>query len=112
MQIRSFVGLDVHKASISISVAAEGRGGAVRFIGVIPNTAEELRKMAKKLAKHGELEFCYEASGCGYGIYRQLMALGHRCTVVAPSLLLEEVEVQGPHGEPRRLPLVPPPSLQ
>jgi TldD protein len=33
-------------------------------------------------------------------------------TVVAPSLLLEEVEVHGPHGEPRRLPLVPPPSLQ
>lgn len=87
MQIRSFVGLDVHKASISISVAEEGRGGAVRFIGVIPNTAEELRKMAKKLARHGELEFCYEASGCGYGIYRQLMALGHRCTVVAPSLI-------------------------
>jgi hypothetical protein len=33
-------------------------------------------------------------------------------TVVAPSLLLEEVDVRGPHGEPRRMPLVPPPSLQ
>ena len=33
-------------------------------------------------------------------------------TVVAPSLLLEEVEVHGPHGEPRRMPLVPPPPLQ
>ena len=32
--------------------------------------------------------------------------------VIAPSLLFEEVEVHGPHGEPRRLPLVPPPSLQ
>jgi TldD protein len=31
--------------------------------------------------------------------------------VIAPSLLLEEVEVRGPHGEPRRLPLVPPPPL-
>jgi hypothetical protein len=32
--------------------------------------------------------------------------------VVAPSLLLEEVDVRGPHGEPRRMPLVPPPPLQ
>jgi TldD protein len=32
--------------------------------------------------------------------------------VIAPSLLFEEVEVRGPHGEPRRLPLVPPPPLQ
>jgi predicted Zn-dependent protease len=32
-------------------------------------------------------------------------------TVIAPSLLLEEVEVQGFHGEPRRIPLVPAPPL-
>jgi hypothetical protein len=33
-------------------------------------------------------------------------------TVIAPSLLLEEIEVRGFHGEPRRLPLVTPPSLK
>jgi TldD protein len=32
-------------------------------------------------------------------------------TVIAPSLLLEEVEMKGFHGEPRRVPLVPAPSL-
>jgi hypothetical protein len=32
--------------------------------------------------------------------------------VIAPSLLFEEVEVRGPHGEPRRMPMVPPPPLQ
>jgi hypothetical protein len=32
--------------------------------------------------------------------------------VVAPSLLFEEVEVRGPHGEPRRTPTMPPPPLQ
>jgi len=31
--------------------------------------------------------------------------------VIAPSLLLEEVEIRGFHGEPRRLPLVAPPPL-
>jgi hypothetical protein len=63
-QIRSFVGMDVHKATISISVAEDGRSGSVRFIGVIPNTPEAVQKMAKQLARHGELDFCYEASGC------------------------------------------------
>jgi TldD protein len=33
-------------------------------------------------------------------------------SIVAPSLLLEEVEVRGFHGEPRRLPLVPAPALK
>ena len=32
--------------------------------------------------------------------------------VIAPSLLLEEVEIRGFHGEPRRLPLVPAPPFQ
>jgi hypothetical protein len=32
-------------------------------------------------------------------------------TVIAPSLLLDDVEVRGARGEPRRLPLVPPPPL-
>ena len=33
------------------------------------------------------LRFCYEAGPCGYGIQRQLSALGHECIVVAPSLI-------------------------
>lgn len=86
-QTRSFIGMDVHKATISISVAEEGRSGPVRFLGTIPNTADDVAKMVKRLSKHGELDFCYEASGCGYGIHRQLTALGHRCSVVAPSLI-------------------------
>ena len=86
-QIRSFVGMDVHKATISISVAEGGRNGPVRFIGVIPNSRDAVAKMAKQLARHGELDFCYEASGCGYGIHRQLTGLGHKCTVAAPSMI-------------------------
>ena len=33
-------------------------------------------------------------------------------TVVAPSLVLDDVEIRGFHGEPRRLPLVPAPPLK
>ncbi len=37
---------------------------------------------------------------------------GITSSIVAPSLLLEEVEIRGFHGEPRRLPLVPAPTLK
>jgi len=44
--------------------------------------------MIDRLAKkHGKLAFCYEAGPCGYGLYRQITALGHECVVVAPSLV-------------------------
>ncbi|TIS85291.1 IS110 family transposase, partial [Mesorhizobium sp.] len=33
------------------------------------------------------LHFCYEAGPTGYGLCRQLVELGHRCDVVAPSLI-------------------------
>lgn len=86
MQKRSYIGLDVHKVSISVAVAEEGRDGAVRFIGEIPNTPADVAKLAKRLKKEGQsLEFCYEAGCCGYGVFRQLVELGHGCTVVAPS---------------------------
>jgi len=85
--VRSFIGMDVHKATISISIAEDGRSGPTRFLGMIPNTADEVAKLEKRLAKHGELDFCYEASGCGYGIHRQLTARGHKCMVIAPSMI-------------------------
>jgi hypothetical protein len=33
-------------------------------------------------------------------------------TIISPSLLLDEIEIRGFHGEPRRLPLVPAPPLK
>ena len=86
MQRTRYVGLDVHKESISVATAEDGRDGAVRFIGPIANTPGEILKMANRLAKDGHrLEFCYEAGCCGYVIYRQFVVLGHGCTVAAPS---------------------------
>jgi hypothetical protein len=49
--VRSFVGMDVHKATISISVAEDGRNGPVRFLGVIPNQPDDITKMAKRLSR-------------------------------------------------------------
>jgi transposase len=81
MQKMVYVGLDVHKSSISVATAEEGRDGTVRFMGTIPNTTADVIKLAKRLGKEGHsLAFCYEAGACGYGIYRLLVELGHECT--------------------------------
>ena len=86
MQTTIYVGMDVHKESISVTVAEEGRNGPIRFLGAVPNTPTDVAKLAKKLAKdNARLEFCYEAGCCGYVIHRQLKELGHACAVVAPS---------------------------
>jgi transposase len=73
--------------AIAVAVA-EGDGGEVRFFGEIVNTPEALDKLVKQLSKaDAQLSFCYEAGPCGYGIHRQLRALGLDCQVVAPSLI-------------------------
>ena len=82
------VGLDTHKAKIAVAVAEPGRSGEVRFHGEIANQPDAVRRLIERLAdKHGRLRVCYEAGPCGYGLQRQITALGHDCTVVAPSLV-------------------------
>jgi len=87
MEEFKFVGLDVHKETIAVSVA-EAHGGEVRYVGEIANTPEALVKLVRQLKKGGAtLSFCYEAGPCGYELYRQLKGLGQACQVVAPSLI-------------------------
>ena len=82
-----YVGMDVHKETIAVAIAKEGRGDPA-YYGEIPNTSEAIKKLIKKLASNGEkVSFCYEAGPCGYDLYRQLINLGQRCDVVAPSLI-------------------------
>lgn len=81
-----YVGLDVSKEKIAVSIADEGRGEP-RYLGIIPNTSEAIRRLVKKIGKPEQLKFCYEAGPTGYGIHRTIITLGAECDVVAPSLI-------------------------
>lgn len=86
MKYSIFIGLDVHKNSISVATAYSASEEVV-FLGNIPNIPDAIAKLVKKLGKPETLRFCYEAGPCGYEIYRQLTRLGASCIVVAPSLI-------------------------
>lgn len=85
----AYIGLDVHKETIVVAVASAGRGAPVSR-GEIANQPKAVAKLVDRLTREFEgavLLFCYEAGPCGYGLYRQFVALGHDCQVVAPSLI-------------------------
>lgn len=55
----------------------------------LPTNTGRLVKWLRRVERRwvGELRVCYEASGAGYVLYRELTAKGIHCEVVAPSLI-------------------------
>ena len=85
----AYVGLDVHKDTIAVAVALPGRDEPL-YRGEIANEPRKVGKWLDRLSAEFDgvmLQFCYEAGPCGYGLYRRLLAAGHDCQVVAPSLI-------------------------
>lgn len=60
-----FVGLDVHKDSITIAVAQPQ--GEPKVLKQIPNEPGRVLKELRKLGKDCELKVCYEAGPLGFG---------------------------------------------
>mgnify|MGYP001594746758 CR=1 FL=1 len=83
-----FVGLDVHKDSISVAYATDARAEEPIFVGPIGTRQADIDKLVRNLtSKASRLLVAYEAGPCGYVLHRYLTSKKVDCLVVAPSLI-------------------------
>src|SRR5712692_9938822 len=83
-----YVGMDVHKESITVAYVAKEHDAEVISLGTFGTRQCDIDTLIRKLqskAKH--LIFVYEAGPCGYWLYRYLAKKDYVCWVVAPSLI-------------------------
>ena len=79
------VGLDVHRDTIVLCLVNPDTGEIVDQ-GQLKNQPVAVAKAIKRVrTRFGEPRCCYEASSCGFVLYRQLRELGVACDVIAPS---------------------------
>jgi transposase len=84
--ITLYVGLDVHKDSITVAYALGM--GEVEQLGKIGTSKADIDRLCKRLqSKARYIRIVYEAGPCGYGLYRELIQKGFDCMVCAPSLI-------------------------
>ena len=83
-----FVGLDVHKETISVAYAAGQSTAPPQFVGEIGTRQYDVDKLIRRLqVRSSALVFAYEAGPSGYRLHRYLTSKGLDCRVVAPSLI-------------------------
>lgn len=74
-----------------MSVAEEGTSEP-KSLGTIPHDVAKLIKKLKAFVEDpSQLRVCYEAGPTGFGMCRKLQAAGISCTVIAPSLVPQQV---------------------
>jgi transposase len=93
-----YVGMDVHKDSITIAVLPATAKTPTR-LERLPNDLPKLKRFLDRLARDGELRACYEASGAGYVLHRALREWGYLCDVIAPSLIPKRPGVRRKHDK-------------
>ena len=84
-----FVGMDVHKESISVAYCRGHESGAPHFVGKIGTRKADIEKLVRRLqSKASHLVFAYEAGPRGYVLYR------HLTSQAAPQILAAQVGAQ------------------
>ena len=86
MKSIAYVGIDVHKDSVSVLMLPE-EGNDPILERRLENDSLKVKKFFVKWSESYEMHCCYEASGCGYVLHRWLKDIGVACDVVAPSLI-------------------------
>ncbi len=81
----TFLGLDVHKNTISAGILRPGQD--VADVEKISSDDDAVRRLIARLGNSRRLRACYEAGPTGYELCRLLRALGVACEVIAPSLI-------------------------
>ncbi len=93
-----YLGMDVHKDSITIAVLPDGAKAPSR-LDRLPNDLPKLKRWLDRIARDGEIRACYEASGAGYVIHRAMKEWGYSSEVIAPSLIPKRPGVQRKHDK-------------
>jgi len=88
-----YLGMDVHKDSITIAVLPAEAKTPTR-LDKLPNDLPKLKKWIARIAHDGEIRACDEASGAGYVLPRAMREWGYACEVIAPSLIPKRPGVQ------------------
>ena len=88
---KAYIGLDVHKASIVISVALAD-GTPPQLYGKAPADLDGFERALRRVLKKyevgkGDVRLCYEAGPTGFVLARRLRDLAFEVIVVAPSLV-------------------------
>jgi transposase len=91
-----YLGMDVHKESITIAVLPTGARTPTR-VDRLPNDLPKLKRFLDRVARDGEVRACYEANGAGYVLHRAIHEWGYQCDVIAPSLIPKRAGVQRKH---------------
>lgn len=81
-----WVGMDVHKDTVMVAVYVDA-GQEPEIVQQLPNEDRKVRRFLERWSRKGEIRSCYEASGAGYVLQREVTEWGYGCEVVAPSLI-------------------------
>ncbi len=93
-----FLGLDVHKESVTIAVLPADAAAPTR-VDKLPHDLRKIRRYIERLGPSEKIRACYEASGAGYVLHREFASWGVACAVIAPSLIPTRPGVQRKHDK-------------